>query len=207
MPDTDSTTAAAGTRTNGGQLSGVPLIGIEGLDSRVRQRLQSKIDRLGYLGTFFQLTAHQPEALAAFIDYTDATKKALPDDLAEIVALTVATATGNDYERYQHERLSVNLGLTKDWVARVEKLDPDSGELTLQQRATQRWVLAVLNDHGRRTQAEVDALVRGLGPKAAIAVALMCGRYVAHATIANSFGIQPPVGVRSIFADSTGQLT
>jgi alkylhydroperoxidase family enzyme len=191
MTDTESTTAP--------QLAGVPLIGIDELDPRVRQRLQAKIDRLGYLGVFFQLTAHQPEALAAFIDYTDATKKALPDDLAEVVALTVATATGNDYERHQHERLSVKLGLTKEWVASVEQLDPDSSDLTLEQRATQRWVLAVLKDHGRGTEVEVDSLVRGLGPKAAIAIALMCGRYVAHATIANSFGIQPPVP--SIFVD------
>jgi alkylhydroperoxidase family enzyme len=192
MTDTGSVTTP--------HLAGVPLIGVDELDPDVRQRLQSKIDRLGYLGAFFQLTAHQPDALAAFIDYTDATKKSLPNDLAEIVALTVATATGNDYERHQHERLSVKLGLTREWVASVERLDPDSGELSLEQRAAQRWVLAVLKNHGRGTEAEVEALVRCLGPKGAIAVALMCGRYVAHATIANSFGIEPPVP--SIFADS-----
>jgi alkylhydroperoxidase family enzyme len=196
MTDTDSATVTGPTPN----LAGVPLIGIDDLDPTVRQRLQSKIDRLGYLGGFFQLTAHQPESLAAFIDYTDATKRALPDDLAEIVALTVATATGNDYERHQHERLSVKLGLGEDWVALVEQLDPDNVDLTLEQRATQRWVLAALKEHGRGTQSELDGLVRGLGPKAAIAVALMCGRYVAHATIANSFGIQPPVP--SIFATS-----
>jgi alkylhydroperoxidase family enzyme len=185
MTDTDSTITS--------HLAGVPLIGIDELDAAVRHRLQSKIDRLGYLGGFFQLTAHQPEALAAFIDYTDATKRALPDDLAEIVALTVATATGNDYERHQHERLSVKVGLGKDWVASVEMLDPHSGDLTPEQGATQRWVLAALKAQGRDTESEVDGLVRALGPKAAIAVALACGRYVAHATIANSFGIQPPV--------------
>ena len=191
MTDTDSPAMS--------HLVGVPLIGIEELDPIVRQRLQAKIDRLGYLGEFFQLTAHQPEALAAFIDYTDATKRALPDDLAEVVALTVATATGNDYERHQHERLSIKLGLGKEWVGGVEKLDPDCGDMTLEQRATQRWVLAVLKDHGRGTEVELDNLVRSLGPKSAIAVALMCGRYIAHATIANSFGIRPPVP--SIFAD------
>jgi alkylhydroperoxidase family enzyme len=195
MTDIDSTSTTAER-----QLAGVPLIGVAELDPSVRQRLQSKINRLGYLGVFFQLTAHQPESLAAFIDYTDATKKALPDDLAEVVALTVATSTGNDYERHQHERLALKLGLAKEWVASVERLDPDNGDLTLEQRATQRWVLAVLKDHGRGTEVEVDGLVRGLGPKTAIAVALMCGRYVAHATIANSFGIQPPVP--SIFTES-----
>ena len=196
MTDTDSVTTTGETPN----LAGVPLIGIDELDPIVRQRLQSKIDRLGYLGGFFQLTAHQPESLAAFIDYTDATKRALPDDLAEIVALTVATATGNDYERHQHERLSVKIGLGEDWVAAVESLDPDSPSLSPEQRATQRWVLAVLEEHGRGTESELNGLVRELGPKAAIAVALMCGRYVAHATIANSFGIQPPVP--SIFATS-----
>jgi alkylhydroperoxidase family enzyme len=195
MTDIDSTSTTAER-----QLAGVPLIGVAELDPSVRQRLQSKINRLGYLGVFFQLTAHQPESLAAFIDYTDATKRALPDDLAEVVALTVATSTGNDYERHQHERLALKLGLAKEWVASVERLDPDNGDLTLEQRATQRWVLAVLKDHGRGTEVEVDGLVRGLGPKTAIAVALMCGRYVAHATIANSFGIQPPVP--SIFTES-----
>lgn len=200
MTDNTSTAPSADNSTAvTPHLAGVPLIGVEQLDPRVRQRLQSKIDRLGYLGTFFQLTAHQPEALAAFIDYTDATKKALPNDLAEMVALTVATATGNDYERHQHERLSVKLGLGQDWVARVEMLDPDSGDgLTPEQQATQRWVLAVLKAHGRGSQSEVDALVSTLGHETAIAVALMCGRYVAHATIANSFGIQSPVS--SIFA-------
>jgi alkylhydroperoxidase family enzyme len=198
MTDTDSVSKASVADGEERQLAGVPLIGIDGLDPEVTRRLQSKIDRLGYLGVFFQVTAHQPEALAAFIDYTDATKRALPDDLAEIVALTVATATGNDYERHQHERLSVKLGLGQDWVAAVEQLDPDTADLTPEQRDAQRWVLAVLKDHGRGTNAELDALVRRLGPKTAVAVALMCGRYVAHATIANSFGIQPPVP--SIFA-------
>jgi alkylhydroperoxidase family enzyme len=200
MTDIDSVSQASEADEDGRQLAGVPLIGIDELDPAVRQRLQSKIDRLGYLGAFFQVTAHQPEALAAFIDYTDATKRALPDDLAEVVALTVATETGNDYERHQHERLSVKLGLGKEWVAAVEQLDPDNAELTAEQRDTQRWVLAVLKDYGRGTNTELDRLVRGLGPQGAIAVALMCGRYVAHATIANSFGIQPPVP--SIFATS-----
>lgn len=193
MTDIDSKSNAATADATEPQLAGIPLIGIMELDPAVKQRLQSKIDRLGYLGAFFQLTAHQPEALAAFIDYTDATKRALSDDLAETVALTVATATGNDYERNQHERLSVKLGLTKDWVAAVEELDPDNTDLTHGQRHTQRWVLSVLNDFGRGTTTTAIDLVEALGPKTAIAVALMCGRYVAHATIANSFGITSPV--------------
>jgi len=201
LTEIDTACTSSNNTSDGRHLAGVPLIDVEELDPQVRRRLQAKIDRLGYLGDFFQLTAHQPEALAAFIDYTDATKKALPDDLAEVVALTVATLTGNDYERHQHERLSIKLGLTKDWVESIERLAPESTALTLEQRATQRWVLAVLPNHGHGSESEVDELVRTLGPRDAIAVALMCGRYVAHATIANSFGIKSPVA--SIFNEQT----
>ena len=195
MTEIDSSVKANGVTAH---LPDFPLVGIDELDPRVRTRLQAKIDRLGYLGGFFQVTAHQPEALAAFIDYTDATKHALPDDLAEIVAITVATATGNEYELHQHERLSVKLGLTKEWVAAVEQLAPDEAELSAEQRASQRWVLAVLKNHGQNSEAELRELVERLGHTTAIAIALMCGRYVAHATIANSFGILSPV--QSIFA-------
>jgi alkylhydroperoxidase family enzyme len=197
LTEIDTTCTSSSNTSDSRHLAGVPLIDVEELDPEVRRLLQAMIDRLGYLGDFFQLTAHQPEALAAFIDYTDATKKALPDDLAEVVALTVATLTGNDYERHQHERLSIKLGLKKDWVESIERLAPESTALTLEQRATQRWVLAVLPNHGHGSESEVEELVRTLGPRDAIAVALMCGRYVAHATIANSFGIQSPVA--SIF--------
>jgi len=197
MTEAESTSTAT-TSVDAQLLAGVPLIDIDELAPIVRTRLQPKIDRLGYLGGFFQLTAHQPESLAAFIDFTEAAKRALPDDLSEIVALTVATATGNDYERHQHERLSVKIGFTKQWVAAVERLNSHDADLSAPQRATQRWVLAVLAEHGRNTQPQAEAMVRELGHETAVAVALACGRYIAHATIANSFGIQPPVA--SIFA-------
>jgi hypothetical protein len=41
----------------------------------------------------------------AFMQLTDALKKALPDRLGELVTLAVTSATGNEYERNQDERL------------------------------------------------------------------------------------------------------
>jgi alkylhydroperoxidase family enzyme len=181
------------------QLAGVPLIETSQMPSVLRERLQPRIDRLGYLGGFFRLAAHQPGALAAFIDFTEASRSALPADLAEVVALTIATHTRNDYERNQHERLGVTLGLGADWVQAVARLDPEQEVLTPAQRAAQRWVVAGLNDHGHGSQTALRSLVDELGPALAVAVVLLSGRYIAHALLVNSFGVRPPVP--SVFGD------
>jgi alkylhydroperoxidase family enzyme len=178
-------------------LAGVPLVDPGALPSALRDRLQSRIDRLGYLGDFFRIAAHQPAALAAFIDFTQAARSALPADLAEIVALTVATYTRNDYERHQHERLAIKLGLDTAWVQAVERLDPENEPLTAGQRAAQRWVIAGLKDHGHGSRTALTCLVEAIGPSPAVAVVLLTGRYIAHATLVNSFGMRPPVA--SIF--------
>ena len=61
----------------------------------------------------------------------------------EVVALSIAGATGNRYERHQHERLSVRQGQTRDWVAAVNVLAPDApGPLLDDERAVQRLALA-----------------------------------------------------------------
>src|ERR1700723_620345 len=78
--------------------------------------LHPRIKRLGYLGEFFQCTAHQPEALLSFLEFTDHLKHALPNNLTEVVSLTVAQLAGNRYERVQHERLSLKLGFGENWV-------------------------------------------------------------------------------------------
>ena len=66
--------------------------------------MRPRVERLGYLGEFFQCAANVPDALLAFDVFTAALKRALPDRVTEVVALTVATRLGNAYERHQHER-------------------------------------------------------------------------------------------------------
>jgi quinol monooxygenase YgiN/alkylhydroperoxidase family enzyme len=185
--------------TDQAQLAGVPLLDADQLPPVLRERLQPRIERLGYLGDFFRLAAHQPAALAAFIDFTEASRAALPGDLAEVVALTVATYARNDYERYQHEQLAVKLGLGPGWVRAVEQLDPGHQDLTPGQRATQAWVVTGLQDHGHGSHTALLGLVEAIGPAPAIGVVLLTGRYIAHATLVNSFGVQRPVP--SIFDD------
>jgi hypothetical protein len=136
------------------------------------------------------------------MEMTEALKKALPDRLTEIGALTIASLMGNDYERHQHERLSVRLGFGHDWVAAVERLAPDIEEgLSTEERAVQRFVMLALEKKGKGVGAELDALIDAIGPDQAIAILFLVGRYVTHALIVNSLELAPPVP--SIFSEES----
>jgi hypothetical protein len=170
------------------------------LPTAVATRLAPRVKRLGYLGEFFKCTAHQPEALSAFIDFTEAGKGALDDRLVEVVALTVARWMDNSYERHQHERLSVRLGFGRDWVEAVNQLKPDFAPgLRPEERRLQRLVLAILETRGKQVGALFEQAVAELGQDSAIAVLMVIGRYVTHALIVNTLALAPPVP--SIFED------
>ena len=158
-------------------------IGFDDLEPGLREVLRPRVERLGYLGEFFQVAAHQPDALVSLNALTEQLRGALPDDAAETVALTVATVTGNDYERHQHERLSLKLGFDEAWIRSVIALEEGS--------LTQRTVIDLLADRGRG--ANVDALAEEQGDAFAVAVLLLTGRYLMHSTVVNALGLEPPV--------------
>jgi len=156
--------------------------------------LRPRIERLGYLGEFFQCTAHQPEALLSFLEFTDHLKHALPSNLTEIVSLSVAQLMNNRYERVQHERLSLKLGLGEDWLREVLSLSSDgNGKLSEQEVLVQRLAVAAINRKGHDVTRELEPVVKALGPAMAIAVLMLIGRYVSHALIANALDLAPPV--------------
>jgi hypothetical protein len=141
--------------------------------------------------------------------FTESLKGALPDNLAEVAVLTTATLMENAYERNQHERLCVRLGLGREWVREVERLQPDAGPqpgtaplMTDAERAVQRYVLASVQTRGLRASAEFEALVALLPADQAVAIAMLAGRYITHALVVNTFGLQPPVP--SIWEDGFG---
>ena len=165
--------------------------------------LESKYQRLGYLGEFFAATAHQPDALKAFIEFTDAAKGELDLRLVELIALTVATMKTVAYEKNQHERLAVKLGYGRDWVAAIEALAPDTqAALSALERTVQRFVIAAVERDGRDTAPLLGAVVEALGHTAAVAVLMVMGRYTTHAIMVNSLAIDAPVP--SIFEDGFG---
>lgn len=181
-------------------MSPIPRLELEELEPALAAVLGPRVRRLGYLGEFFRCAGHQPRALGAFVEFTEALRQALPDRLTELVALTAAGALGNDYERNQHERLARRLGMSRGWVAAVHERDPArAAELTEDERVVQRLVLALIETKGHGIEAEVEAVRARLGDAATVAVLLLAGRYVAHALFVNALGIAPPVP--SIFED------
>jgi alkylhydroperoxidase family enzyme len=172
----------------------IPRLSREKLHPELEAFLQPRIERLGYLGEFFQCTAHQPEALLSFLEFTDHLKHALPNNLTEVVSLTVAQLMNNRYERVQHERLSLKLGFGEDWLREVLSLLADGGgQLSEQEVLVQRLVVAAINRKGHDVTPELEPVVRSLGPAMTIAVLMLVGRYVSHALIANALNLAAPV--------------
>lgn len=180
--------------------SRIPRLEMAQLAPELARALDPRVRRLGYLGEFFKCGAHQPAALKAFMDFTEESKKALPDRLVEVIALSAATKLGNAYEKHQHERLSVRLGYGKAWIAAVEALDPErAGGLEDAERAVQRYTLAALERMGHDVAEELGAVIDALGPAQAVAVMMVLGRYAVHALMVNSLALAPPVP--SVFED------
>ena len=164
------------------------------MQPELAELLRPRVERLGYLGDFFRCAAHQPKALMSFMAFTEDLKRALPDKLTEVVALSVSCLMNNSYERVQHERLCLRLGLTQAWIREVTSLKPDSGgSLAQEERLVARLVMAVVERNGNNTQPELEAVTRAIGPERAIAVLMLIGRYVTHAMMVNCLALEPPV--------------
>ena len=172
----------------------IPRLSMSELNPRLAEMLRPKVLRLNYLGEFFQCTAHQPQALMSFYQLTEDLKQALPDNLTETVALTIGAATGNSYERVQHERLSLKLGFNESWVREVLSLRAEaSGALSEKEVLVQKFALAVIERQGHETTSELEAVIKAIGHEQAVAVLMLIGRYMMHALIVNSLALAPPV--------------
>jgi len=172
----------------------IPRLSFSELDPQLAKMLRPKVERLKYLGEFFQCTGHQPHALMSFCSLTEDLKNALPDNITELVALTVAVKMRNSYERVQHERLALKLDFGEEWVREV--LAPganDREKLSPEEFLVQRLCFAVLERDGHETKAEFESVIKAIGYKDAIAVLMLIGRYVMHALIANCLELEPPV--------------
>lgn len=172
----------------------IPRISFQNLPPELQAELGPKVDRLGYLGEFFQVCSHQPVALAHFIRFTESLKDALPNNLVEICALSVSTWSGNAYERVQHENLALKLGLGIDWIRDVEKLRPDlSVRMTAIEKAVQRLALSMAATQGRAAGNDADAVLVLGNAEILTGVLMTIGRFIAHSAICNTLKFAPPV--------------
>jgi hypothetical protein len=178
----------------------LPRKSFEEFPEEVASRLRARVARLGYLGEFFRCAVHQPEALAAFIDFTESGKGSLPPRDVELIALTCSGWMKNQYERNQHERLSVRLGFGRHWVAAVNALSPASQiALSPEEKDLQKLVLTVLDSKGSGAKVLFEKCLEDRGAEQAVAILMVIGRYVVHGLFINTLDLQPPVP--SIFED------
>jgi alkylhydroperoxidase family enzyme len=173
-------------------MSGTTRIRFEHLPDELKGRLEARVARLGYLGEFFQVAAHQPGALAGFIDFTEALKQAVPDRLVESIALTIASASGNAYERVQHERLALKLGFTEAEVRALVDGRAESPEFAAEELLAVELARQVRTAAGGRCPA-YDELEQQVGEEVAVGCLMTAVRYLAHATMANTWGLAAPV--------------
>ena len=169
----------------------IPRLSVSEMPPELATFLGPRVKRLGYLGEFFQCTAHQPEALLSFLHFTEHLKHALPNNLVELVSLSVAVLMKNDYERIQHERLSRKLGFSEDWIHDVLSLHGQK-HLSQQESVVQRFAVAVVQRHGHHTTPEFEATIEAVGHSQAMALLMLIGRYMSHAIIANTLNLSPP---------------
>lgn len=178
----------------------IPRLELADMRADLAGYLQPRVARLRYLGEMFKCAAHAPGVLLALMRFTDELKQALPDRLTEVAVLTTASLMENRYERNQHERLCIRLGYGADWIAEVEKLDPDNARsMSDAERDVQRYAMAAVRTRALQVQGEFTALAQRLGPSQAMALVMLVGRYITHALIVNTLGLDPPVP--SIFED------
>ena len=174
---------------------GIPrLRSLDELDPRLADYLAPTVARLGYLGELFQTLGHVPDAVVAFMEYTKAVKAPLSDRENELLALVVSAVLGADYERIQHERLALKLGLSRDWIAELTGRKVESpSQLNDQDRRLQELALAVVARHGKGVEEELRALVDEVGPQKAVAVLLQISRFVTIALLVNALQLRLPV--------------
>ena len=173
-------------------------LALEEVDPKLREMLQPTVDRLGYFGEFFQYGAQAPGVLTGFMQYSGALKAAIPDDLNEALALTVCAHLGLDYERIQHERLAVKLGLARDWIATMVGCS-DTATLTPAQQAQRALAIAVSDGKIAEAREAAARLATEAGEAVAVAALFQATRFVAVCVIGRVFDLQLPI--TSIFAE------
>jgi alkylhydroperoxidase family enzyme len=173
---------------------GIPRLDFDAVDPSIRDLLKPTVERLGYFGEFFQVAAHVPGAIPAFMQYTGAVKAPLADAHNEVLALTVCGALEADYERIQHERLAKRLGFSLEWIAAASgRPGSHASALKDDERKLQALAIAMVSSHGLRCASEVKAVVDALGPDKAVAALLQVSRFVTIALLCNALSLELPV--------------
>lgn len=173
---------------------GVPRLAYEALGADLQGFLAPTVERLGYFGEMFAVMAHVPDAIPRFMAYTQAVKAPLADAENEVLALATCALLGARYERVQHERLALKLGLSHAWVAAAAGWPgADPTVLSASERALRALSLAVAGRAGHDCAREVAEVARLLGAQQTAAALLQVARFTAIAQVCNALALALPV--------------
>ncbi len=180
---------------------GIPRLNLEQMDPRLRKLLRPTVEQLGYLGELFQTVGHVPDAVLPFLEYTRAIRAPLSDRLNELLALTVCSALGAEYERVQHERLAKHVGFGLEWIAAAEgRSGCDASVLSSEETTARDLALAMIADAGKQSGESIAQASAALGPERAMAAMLQITRFVAMAHLCNALALKLPV--QSVFDEA-----
>lgn len=173
-------------------------LALDEMPQALQEVLQPIYERLGYLGEFFQYTAHAPGVLNQFMAYTSELRSVIPPDLNELIALTVCTRLDFAYERNQHERLALRLGFSEAWIGRLTNRS-QLAPLSEVQSDVQALVFAVLDDDTAAAREMLAPVIAHCGPEIAIAVLFQINRFSTICSVGKIFPVMTQV--KSIFDD------
>jgi hypothetical protein len=114
--------------------------------------------------------------------------------VTEIIALTIASRSGNEYERVQHERLALKLGMTEGEVAAIVggRALAESEQFSETECVAAELATCVVSAGGRGCPTAYARLETLEGSAVAVACLMTAARYLAHATMANTWALRPP---------------
>ncbi len=132
------------------------------------------------------------ESLGAAIRY----RTSLTDREREIAILLTANHRDSEFERYAHEAIARNLGMTQDELAALRELSTQHlhDEREVQVATT---VLALLHN-ADLTDDEYQSAVAVLGEVQLVEITTLVGHYSTLAMQMNVFGVRPPEQVEHI---------
>lgn len=173
---------------------GLKRLSLDEIEPALRTELEPTVAKIGYFGEFFQVFGTVPGAISAFLGYTKAVKAPLTDNENEVLALAVCAVMGDSYERIQHERLSVRLGLSTAWIAAAEGRErADISLLRPEEVALRKLALAIVSSHGKSCRPAVAEAVSMLGAQKTAAALLQVTRFMGIATLCNALEMSVPV--------------
>jgi 4-carboxymuconolactone decarboxylase len=152
------------------------------------------VDRVGALTGPFGIMLHEPalgrplQDLGAAIRY----RTHLSDRVREIAILSVAAATGSEFERYAHERVGRSVGLTDDELSGLADgrfVTDDPVEAAIYRLCDR------LNRHQfPLSDADFTHFQKTLGETTLIAVVVLVGYYRTLAQLLHVFEVGIPTG-------------